>query len=313
MNINNKKIVSFIIFFSLFLSPLFGADEEIATSTRKDGKINRWITAEIIKNWKMYDFNGNGKPDEAFLYQSGKDIVYLIKSEKIDFNGTGKPNIFVKVRVEGKNVFRDIEIDTNGDGIVDVYAYEKNNLIYKQASDQNHDGKIDKIEEFNSRGIKIKESTDKLIPLNIEVANFHEQVLSYLPKKEQEIVLSLYTKKENRYIINNLNKNNMTTLEGILGKLGYNDGKMDTFYYFLENGMVSKEEHDTNNDGKIDLWVIYSFESDGALKDVVIKKDNNHDGKVDEWHYGNNKRQIIRIEKDTNFDGKVDLVKDYKK
>ena len=301
-----------LLFFSL-LFQVFGDDEEIAVSTRKDGKINRWINGEICKDWKKYDSNGNGTPDEAFLYKSDKGTVYLIKNEKIDYNGTGKPNIFVKVKIDGRNVFRDVEIDTNGNGNIDVYIYEKNNVTYKTESDQNHDGKIDKIEEFNNHGVKIKESIGKLIPVDSNITNFYEQILSQLPKNEQDVVLSFYTKKENRYVINDLNKNNMVTLEKILNKLGYNDGKFHSFYYYSELGPVLKEEHDTNNDGKIDLWVNYNYESDWALKDIIIKKDNNHDGKPDEWHYTNNRRQIIRVEKSTNFDGKIDYVKDYTK
>ena len=311
MNINIKKAL-FLISYFLLLFPIFGNDEEIALSTRKDGKINRWITAEISKDWKKYDFNRNGIPDETFLYKSDKGIVYLIISEKIDFNGIGKPNIFIKVRIDGKDVFRDIEIDTNGDGNIDIYVHEKNNIMYKQENDQNHDGKIDKIEEFNNKGVKIKESTGKLIPTESNITNFNEQILSQLPKNEQDIVLSFYTKNENKYILNNLNKSNMVTLENILEKLGYNDGKFHSFYYYSEIGVIQKEEHDTNNDGNIDLWVDYNYEVfDNALKNIVIKRDNNYDGKPDEWHYANNRRQVTRVEKSTNFDGKIDYVKDY--
>ena len=307
-----KKLL-FLFSSFLLLFPIFGKDEEIALSTRKDGIINRWITAEICKDWRKYDFNGNGISDESFLYKSDKEIIYLIKSEKIDFKGVGKPNLFAKVRTDGRNVFRDIEIDTNLDGNIDVYIYEKNNVNYKIESDQNHDGKIDKIEEFSSRGTKTKMSTGKLIPIESTVANFNEQILNKLTKNEQDIVLSFYRKDENKYLINDLSRSNMTTLEKILEKLGYNDGKFHSFYYYSENGILRKEEHDTNNDGKIDLWVDYSYEPEGILKNIVIKKDNNYDGKPDEWHYSNSRRQIIKVEKSTNFDGIIDYVKDYTK
>jgi len=50
----------------------------------------------------------------------------------------------------------------------------------------------------------------------------------------------------------------------------------DTFMYY-ENGKLIREELDTNNDNKIDIWI---YISDGYI--YKIEKDTNYDGKIDE-------------------------------
>ena len=60
-----------------------------------------------------------------------------------------------------------------------------------------------------------------------------------------------------------------------------NDGYMDNFYYY-RNGVLSRQELDTNYDGKIDLWI---FMYDGV--------------------------RVQRYERDTNHDGTADLVREF--
>lgn len=55
-----------------------------------------------------------------------------------------------------------------------------------------------------------------------------------------------------------------------------NDGMMDNFYYY-QNGVLSRQEIDTNYDSNIDLW-IYMY--DGARVDRY-ERDTNHDGTID--------------------------------
>jgi hypothetical protein len=85
------------------------------------------------------------------------------------------------------------------------------------------------------------------------------------------------------------------------------DGKTDDKYFYdTVNGLLLREEIDSHNSGKADLWVIFEYNDDQSLKRCIIEKDNNKDGNADEWQYSDNKRRIVRVEKDTNFDGKVD-------
>jgi hypothetical protein len=77
------------------------------------------------------------------------------------------------------------------------------------------------------------------------------------------------------------------------------DGNVDSWIIF-SNGRVAKQELDTNHDGKPDVWKFYL---DGKLSRV--QRDTNHDGKPDVWEiYG--KGHLERIGVDVDFDGRVD-------
>lgn len=60
------------------------------------------------------------------------------------------------------------------------------------------------------------------------------------------------------------------------------DGAMDNFYYY-ENGIIIRQEVDSNYDNKIDVWV----------------------------HIVNEGKTISRYEKDLDYDGVIDKVKDF--
>lgn len=78
------------------------------------------------------------------------------------------------------------------------------------------------------------------------------------------------------------------------------DGRVDIWRYFAENGLVEKEEWDTDYDGKVDE--IRYFEEGVILRS---ERDRNNDGRFDIFrHYKAGK--LERKESDTNDDGKVD-------
>ncbi|OHD05782.1 MAG: hypothetical protein A2Z98_15260 [Spirochaetes bacterium GWB1_27_13] len=304
--------LKFCILFLLIAISAFSVD--VTLDENNDKKIDRWLKIEVYKDWKLLDVNGNDKPDESCFYVSEKNIVYLIFSDIQDYDADGKPDIFMTVTVKGKSFFKEIKIDSNNDGKIDLIRYEEKDKVYLQKSDENFNGKFDKIEEYNSNGVKIKESMDKITPEESTIDYFEKEILAKVTPQNKNLLLAFYEKNENerKYIMKKtLKPDDYRKIDEILFTLGYNNEKMDDIYYFDENGTILKEEHDTNNDTKPDMWVKYTYNAEGGLKDVVIEKDDNFDGKVDEWHYSNNKRQIIKVEKDTDFDGKIDSVKNY--
>jgi len=278
-----------------------------------DKKIDRILQADLYKEWKLLDLNGNDKADESCFYVKD-NIIYLIKSEIVDYNYDGKNDIWITVTVKGKSFFKEIKIDSDNDGRIDLIRYEENDFVYLQKMDENLDGKFDKIQEFNLSGIVIKEGVDRIIPDESNIDFFEKEILESLIPQSRNILLMYYDKdnKSKKYILkNDLRVDQKKKLQEIFQSLGYNDEKMDIYYYFDNNGNVEKEEHDTNNDGKPDMWVKYQYNVDLTLKEVVIEKDNNFDGKPDEWHHTDKNRRIKKVEKDTDFDGKVDSVKNY--
>lgn len=300
-----------IFLFSLLTVSLFCV--EFKLDENNYGKVDRIIQADIYKEWKQLDLNGNDKPDESCFYVKD-NIVYLIKSETIDYNSDGRFDIWITITVKGKSFFKEIKIDSNNDGKIDLIRYEENDYVYLQKSDENLDGKFDKIEEFNLSGNVIKVGLDKIIPDDFNVDFFEKDILANLIPQYKNILLTYFTKDKEtkKYIVRqDLTPAQNKKLEEIFQSLGYNDEKMDIFYYYDNNGNIEKEEHDTNNDGKPDMWVKYKYNADGSLREVVIEKDNNFDGKPDEWHYTDKNRRVKKVEKDTNFDGKVDSVKNY--
>ncbi len=77
------------------------------------------------------------------------------------------------------------------------------------------------------------------------------------------------------------------------------DGKLDRWSTYV-NGRMSEEDVDTNFDGAPDVWKVYV---DGKLS--RIKRDRNFDGKPDVWEiYANGHLERMGI--DDNFDGHVD-------
>ena len=85
------------------------------------------------------------------------------------------------------------------------------------------------------------------------------------------------------------------------------DGIKDTVRRYDEDGQAKEELSDTNYDGKIDTWIVFTK---GRLAEVKI--DHNRDGVPDEWKtYVDGK--LVRIKRDTNFDGKPDTWEMYQK
>jgi hypothetical protein len=77
------------------------------------------------------------------------------------------------------------------------------------------------------------------------------------------------------------------------------DGKLDSWATYV-NGRMSEEDLDTNFDGAPDLWKIYV---DGKLS--RIKRDRNFDGKPDVWEIYTN-GHLERMGLDDSYDGHVD-------
>jgi hypothetical protein len=77
------------------------------------------------------------------------------------------------------------------------------------------------------------------------------------------------------------------------------DGKLDSWAIYV-NGRMTEEDLDTNYDGAADVWKYYL---DGKLSRV--KRDRNHDGKPDVWEIYTN-GHLTRMGLDDSFDGHVD-------
>lgn len=268
-----KRFFLILILLS-FLNLLFSWDFLI--DTNEDGKIDRWINANVLKNWDMLDTNKNKKADELCFYVSNKNIVYLIEKEEMDSNNDGQSDIFINIKVEGKDFLREVSFDSNYDGIIDTIYYEKNDFRYMAKYDTNHDGFFDSVEEYS------KISTEVI----------------------KELIMDKWIDFEYSKIM--IKKSEDTT----------GNKKYDSFFWIekLYKGSkevgekVLKEEFDSNNDGTVDIWIDIKYLNNGATDKIIIKMDTNFDGIVDEWRYANEKREVIRIEKDNNFDGRVDDV-----
>ncbi len=302
----------FFVFIFIFFS-FCVYSTEFKVDSDGDKTIDRVMSVEVYKQWKNLDRNANDKPDESCFYV--KDgIVYLIKSEIVDYNNDGKNDIWITFTIKGKSFFKEIKIDSDNDGEIDLVRYEENDYVYLQKIDENLDGKYDKVEEYNLGGIVVKEGIDRLIPEEATIDFFEKDILNKLIPQHKSALLSYY-KKDNKakkfFLRDDLKSDDKKKLDEIFKSLGYGDEKSDVFYYFSNNGSIEREEHDNNNDGKPDMILKYAYNADGTLKEVIIEKDNNYDGKPDEWHYTDKNRRIKKVEKDTNFDGKVDNVKNY--
>ncbi|HOJ64790.1 MAG TPA: hypothetical protein PLE45_10260 [Spirochaetota bacterium] len=267
-----KKILLINVFFSFNL--LFAWD--FTLDMNEDGKIDRWVKAEVMKSWDLFDVNKNRKADESCFYVSNKNIVYLIEKEQMDSNGNGKPDVFIEIKTEGRDFYREISIDSNSDEKIDTIYYEKNEFRYMAKYDLNYDGSFDSIEEYTKGNVEYK----------------------------KELIMDKWMDIEYSKVI--VKKSEDTN----------NDGKYDSFFTLEKffrggkeiNEKSLKEEFDSNGDGKIDIWVDVVYNTNGSTKEIIIKMDTNFDGKVDEWRYANEKREVIRIEKDKDFDGKVDEI-----
>lgn len=119
------------------------------------------------------------------------------------------------------NAFADYALDSNEDGVQDIWVEDKAEDGVIISSDTNFDGNVDSILAIDKANISLYEQTD------------------------------------------------------------YNlDGVMDNFYYY-EDGVIVRQEVDSNYDNKIDVWV------------YII----------------NGGTTIAKYEKDTDFDGVIDKVK----
>lgn len=79
------------------------------------------------------------------------------------------------------------------------------------------------------------------------------------------------------------------------------DGAKDVVRKYNDKGEALFEDADTNYDGKLDTWLVFSK---GHLAEE--KLDRNYDGNPDQWKYFNN-GHIVRAKRDTNNDSKPDV------
>lgn len=153
---HNKFI--FFILFSFASMNFFAAEFEL--STNNDGKIDRWITGELIKDWEKFDINKNDKPDESIFYVNSTNKVFLISEEKFDISHKGKPNVWIKYTVSGNDFYSETTTDEDLDGKIDSIAKKKNDVLVSTIIDTNKYGVFDLLIEYNSKGNEIKESID---------------------------------------------------------------------------------------------------------------------------------------------------------
>ena len=85
------------------------------------------------------------------------------------------------------------------------------------------------------------------------------------------------------------------------------DGIKDVTRMFNAKGEATKEEADSNYDGKTDIWLQFV---DGRLAEEDL--DTNGDGQPDVWKFYID-GQLNRIRRDRNFDGKPDVWEIYTK
>jgi hypothetical protein len=85
------------------------------------------------------------------------------------------------------------------------------------------------------------------------------------------------------------------------------DGIKDVVRQFNSKGEATKEQQDTNYDGKVDVWL--AFDAGRLVEEDV---DSNFDGRIDVWKsYSNG--QLSKIKRDRNRDGKPDVWEIYVK
>lgn len=85
------------------------------------------------------------------------------------------------------------------------------------------------------------------------------------------------------------------------------DGIKDVVRQFNSKGEATKEQQDTNYDGKVDVWL--AFDAGRLVEEDV---DSNYDGRIDVWKsYSNG--QLSKIKRDRNKDGKPDVWEIYVK
>ena len=96
------------------------------------------------------------------------------------------------------------------------------------------------------------------------------------------------------------------------GKLGQltvsaeKDGKPNIFSY-MDGGIVSRIEIDSDEDGKIDRWEYYG--TGQKLEKVGSSRSN--DGKPDSWFYQSPDGAVSKVEIATHRDGRVDRTEYY--
>lgn len=109
--------------------------------------------------------------------------------------------------------------------------------------DRNYDGKIDRIEIYNTKG--------KIVKIEADTTNDG--------KMNEWIYLKDGVRSKAERDVNG-------------------DGTPDSFLKYDKKGVVIKSESDTTGDGKVDEWGYYK---DGTL--TKAEKDTNADGKPDTW------------------------------
>ncbi len=252
-------------------------------------------------------------------------LIFLginIYSMELDTNGDGRINRWITPQLYSE--WKTLDLNKNGKADESWFFVSDKNIIYyirSEEFDSNNDGIKDLFikNTLEGRSVRTEIGVDR---------NTDGKPDYYIYKFNDIIYMEKYDNNydgifENMEEINDNGKNIKESVDT------NNDGKMNEFYYYTfidpanggpgnkwdnntsEGKIPLRYELDTNHDGKIDMWVVFNYDSKWALVKTdkpTIVKDNNFDGKPDEWHYTDEKRRVIRIEKDTNFDGKVNKI-----
>lgn len=151
---------------------LIGCATKRTIQTSEDGVIKALPKAEKLvlpesETTQNVDRDGDGKTDIWNYYNDGETTPYL---KVLDLNRDGQPDVRSHFDSQGQLVKEefdgdfdgtiDIEdiyqadvriesyIDTNTDGVFDVFRYYKDGTLIAQESDSNYDGTIDQRQDF---------------------------------------------------------------------------------------------------------------------------------------------------------------------
>ena len=291
----------------------FDGQGKVSIVRELNERTNRPVRIAHFANGRMLDLKEWGTKGIVFTkFNRGKPVTQLI-----DKNRDGRWD--EKIIFDQKGKIAKAIVDSNADGIMDLWQYYRVGELVRAEQDRNHDGKVDAWLEY-MKGKIVATRLDRDGDGQIDtVVRFDDprwsRVVEVLDKggrvKEKDYFSGGKLRRREVFDISqgmpvlveeyDEDEKIMLAREAEKGSR-----RLNLTWHYDKDGNVVLAERDTTGDGRVDTWYYYK---EGRI--FRVAEDRNRDGRPDLWETYDSAQRVVMRKEDVDFNGTPDIEKRY--